>query len=204
MPDKQHWDQVYRSRAAESVSWFQARAALSLALIARCAPAADDPIVDIGGGASVLVDALLDAGHTRLHVLDLAGPALAASRQRLGPRAAEVQWLEADITDPAAPIPDCRIWHDRAVFHFMTTPAQQQGYRRKLAAHLLPGGHAVIATFAAHGPERCSGLPVQRYGIDTLAEAFRDELELLDSAEENHVTPGGGSQAFIYGRFRRR
>ncbi|GAC1630231.1 MAG: class I SAM-dependent methyltransferase [Nevskia sp.] len=198
---KTHWETVYTTKAAEDVSWFQAQATRSLAMIREAAPALDAAIVDVGGGASVLVDGLLDAGYRQLTVLDLSDAALAATRTRLGVRAAAVQWLAADITEVALPDAAYDVWHDRAVFHFLVEADARARYVGALRQALRLGGQAVIATFAEDGPERCSGLPVRRYSSAALAAELGAAFVLLDAQRETHETPGGGRQSFQYGRF---
>jgi SAM-dependent methyltransferase len=158
--------------------------------------------VDVGGGASTLVDALLDRGFTRLTVADLAGASLQAARARLGPRAERVRWLVADARTLRLARP-VDLWHDRAVFHFMTSPADQAGYLTSLREAVRVGGHAVLATFAREGPPSCSGLPVERYDAAGLARRLGGEFELLRSLETVHTTPRGQAQPFTYGLFRR-
>lgn len=199
MTTKQHWDDVYATKATTEVSWFQQHPELSLALIARATLATDAAILDVGGGASTLVDGLLALGYTNVTVLDLSGTALAAARHRLGARADQVTWLEGDVRD--ADLPAADLWHDRAVFHFLTDPADRAAYRAQLRATLRPGGQVVIATFAEDGPTRCSGLPVQRYSPAQLAAELGAGYRLVESEREEHHTPLGSVQAFTYGRF---
>ena len=196
---RDHWQRVYGSRAEDEVSWFQVRPLASLALISAAAAGPDARIVDVGGGASRLVDALLDAGHRGVTVLDIAEGALFLARRRLGPRAAAVEWITADVTtwQPGAPFD---VWHDRAVFHFLTLPEDREAYRATLRRALRPGGQAIVATFSTAGPERCSGLPVVRYEPETLASELGPELRLVQSAREEHLTPGGKLQRFQYSR----
>ena len=198
---KTHWETVYGTRAVDAVSWYQPDATRSLAMIRAAAVSPDSGIIDVGGGASRLVDGLFAAGYRDLTVLDLSAAALAAARTRLGDAAAPVHWLEADITETALPAARWDLWHDRAVFHFMTTDTQRAAYRQRLHASLRIGGQAIIATFAEDGPERCSGLTVVRYGPPALAAEMGDAFELLDSQRELHATPGGSRQSFQYSRF---
>ncbi|MBA2664379.1 MAG: class I SAM-dependent methyltransferase [Bradymonadaceae bacterium] len=201
MERKAHWEGVYTEKSPSDVSWFQPRPALSLELIEACSLGRAEAIIDIGGGASLLVDHLLDRGHGQVSVLDISAAGLAASRQRLGERAPSVCWLEADITDVA--LAPQRLWHDRAVFHFLTDPVDRQKYVQTLLATLESGGHAVIATFAEDGPERCSGLPIVRYSPESLAQTLGKELELVKVRREAHQTPAGRAQSFVYCLFRR-
>lgn len=195
-----HWQSVYETRSENEVSWFQDRPEKTLELIARSGLAKDGWIIDVGGGASNLVDHLLERDYSHIAVLDIAQTALARSRARLGPRAGDVEWIIADITQWRAPrLFD--LWHDRAVFHFLTDPADRDAYAATMAAAVKPGGRAVVATFAADGPKKCSGLPVCRYSAERLATAFAPSFRLVEELREDHVTPGGAIQKFQYGRF---
>lgn len=198
-----HWQGVHRSKSPEETSWFQLRPEPSLRLIDAAGLGGDTRMVDIGGGASTLVDHLLARGWQRITVLDIAEDALRRARERLGERAAAVTWEVADVTR-WRPEQSFELWHDRAVFHFLTDAADRAAYRDTLAAALRPGGYAVVATFALDGPERCSGLPVVRYDSAALAAEFAGCLELVQSARDEHVTPGGKLQAFTFCLFRRR
>ena len=202
MSRKAHWEAVYTQKAPETVSWYQPRASVSLRLIELAGVGPGDRIIDVGGGASVLVENLLEAGHRELTVLDLSGAALARTRSRLGGRAAAVTWLEADVTATNLPAAGYDLWHDRAVFHFLVEPGDREAYLRTLRQALRPGGHVIIATFAEDGPERCSGLPVRRYGPQQLQAELGEDFELLASQREEHVTPGGAVQRFQYSLFR--
>jgi SAM-dependent methyltransferase len=172
-------------------------------LIGAVALANDAEIVDVGGGASTLVDELLDRGFERLTVVDLAESSLNAARARLGPRAGLVKWIKADVRTLRLPHP-VDLWHDRAVFHFLTEPADQDAYLSSLREAVRPGGHVIIATFGPQGPERCSGLPVERYDAAKLSRRLGSEFELVRSLEKVHTTPGGATQQFIYCLFRSR
>jgi ubiquinone/menaquinone biosynthesis C-methylase UbiE len=197
---RRHWERVYVEKAEQEVSWFQEVPAISMRLVAATGVGPDARIVDVGGGASRLVDALLVDGYGRLTVLDLAAPALERARQRLGSRAASVSWVAADVTS-WRPDGTFDVWHDRAVFHFLVRPEERAAYRSALLRALRAGGHAIVATFAADGPERCSGLPVARYDPDALAVELGPELRLVESLREEHRTPGGKVQRFQYSRF---
>jgi ubiquinone/menaquinone biosynthesis C-methylase UbiE len=198
MPNKDHWEQVYTSRPATSVSWFQPRAERSLRLIESTGVGHNAAIHDIGGGASTLVDDLLDAGYRNLTVLDISGQALAAARERLGMRACRVRWVEADITQADIAPNSVDLWHDRAVFHFLTSPADRAAYVRTVFRAVKPGGFVIVATFAEDGPEKCSGLEVVRYRPDTLHGEFGDAFTLVGHEHEAHQTPTGNEQAFVY------
>jgi SAM-dependent methyltransferase len=198
-----HWEHVYETRAADAVSWYQFEPELSLAMIARSGVPLDAPLIDVGGGASVLVDALLDAGHSDLTVLDIAAGALERSRARLGAAAAEVAWIVGDLLQFAPP-KRYALWHDRAVFHFLVDADDRARYMETLRRSLRPGGQLIVATFAEDGPERCSGLPVARYSADELHAAFGAEYALLESFKEVHRTPSDAEQRFTWVRLRRR
>lgn len=198
MDSRQHWQRVYTEKPAESMSWHQPSAARSVAMIRRVAPDVRTPIIDVGGGASVLVDELLAAGYERVTVLDLAASALSTARARLGPRAMHVHWLEADVLTAALPAAGYGVWHDRAVFHFLTSPADRLEYVRRVRHAVRPGGFVLIATFADDGPARCSGLPVARYSADALHREFGDEFELILDEREEHRTPDDTVQTFVY------
>jgi trans-aconitate methyltransferase len=191
---------IHRDKAPRETSWFQEVPEPSLRLIAATGLAPESPAIDVGGGASTLVDHLLDAGWTRLTVLDLAAQGLQRAQTRLGDRAQAVRWLVADVTE-WRPDAEFALWHDRAVFHFLTEPAQRDGYRRALRQAVPPGGHVIIATFAADGPERCSNLPVARYDAAELAAEFQDCLKLIETLRHEHTTPAGKVQAFTFCRF---
>ena len=197
-----HWDEVWRNRDPTDVSWFQPDPARSRRLVTTHCPDRAAPVLDVGGGAAVLVDTLLDEGYRDVTVLDVAGSALEHARQRLGPRADAVTWVVADVTtvEPRRPV---ALWHDRAVFHFLTEEADRQRYVDRLTAGVRPGGHAIIATFAADGPERCSGLPVRRHAPEDLARAVAPALVPVTVEREVHTTPWDTEQAFTVGVFRR-
>jgi trans-aconitate methyltransferase len=196
---RQHWERIYGEKADDEVSWHQARPATSLRLIANAGPGAGARIVDVGGGASRLVDALLDTGFQHVTVLDLAEAALDKAKRRVGRRASSVAWVQADVTC-WAPEAAFDVWHDRAVFHFMVRPEDREAYRGTLRRALRPGGQAIIATFAPDGPERCSGLPVARYDPEALAAELGDGFRLVESCREDHVTPSGKVQRFQFSR----
>jgi len=193
----QHWETVYSNKSVDQVSWFQLHAASSLRLVEGCA-GRDASIIDVGGGASVLVDNLLDAGYRNLTVLDLAESALAASRVRLGARAQSVQWIAADITRADLPAARYDVWHDRAVFHFLTDPADRARYVAQVLKSVKSGGHVIVAAFGPGGPLQCSGLDVMRYAPDALHAEFGAPFRLLGHQTEIHRTPAGGVQEFVY------
>lgn len=198
MQPKQHWENVYTSKPTNAVSWFQQHAALSLDLIKATGAAHNASIIDVGGGASTLVDDLFADGYSDLTVLDLSAAAMHEARKRLGTHGDQVQWLEADITQVELPRKRYDIWHDRAVFHFLTTQKQRDAYVRNVYHSVKPGGHIIMATFAEDGPEECSGLPVVRYRADDLHDEFGDAFTLLKHQKEAHQTPFGTVQQFTY------
>lgn len=200
----QHWQQVYQDKASDQVSWFQTQATQSLALIKQSHLSKQDPIIDVGGGASVLVDDLLAQRYQHITVADLAEAALLQSQQRLAEQASQVDWRVGNILDLQLPAQYYQLWHDRAVFHFLTEAQDRERYVQQLKHALKPGGYVLIATFAEDGPERCSGLPVQRYSIEALSEIFAaPHFHLLHSSKDTHMTPAGREQRFIFALFRK-
>jgi 2-polyprenyl-3-methyl-5-hydroxy-6-metoxy-1,4-benzoquinol methylase len=199
---KRHWEEVYGKKAENEVSWFQEEPETSIEFIRHCGSGLAAAIIDIGGGESRLVDRLLDAGYSDLTVLDLSEHALRHTKERVGERAQTVNWIVADITIWNAPR-RYRLWHDRAVLHFLTEAEDRAAYRRALLDAVSPGGCVVISTFALDGPEKCSGLPVVRYSAETLAKELGPELRLMETREEEHATPWGTTQRFQFSRFRR-
>jgi SAM-dependent methyltransferase len=197
-----HWQRIYDSRAPEELSWFQAEPRSSLRLIETAGLDTQARILDAGGGASRLVDALLERGYENLGVLDVAPTALDLVRERLGERASEVEFILGDVRDFTSP-GGWDLWHDRAVFHFLMRRDDRERYGQALRAALAPGGRAIVATFGPEGPPRCSGLDVVRYSPESLREAIGPGFELLASREEQHRTPGGAVQQFIYCLFLR-
>jgi SAM-dependent methyltransferase len=202
MDRQTHWQTVYTSKGESEVSWFQDSPHPSLDLIALTGAARDAAILDIGGGASRLVDALMDAGYTDLSILDLSEAALAAARARLGPRAAKVRWIATDVT-VWEPERAYDVWHDRAALHFLTAPSEQAAYVKCVGRALRRGGHAIIGSFAPDGPEKCSGLPVVRHDAASLGALLGERFTLIDSRRHDHVTPWGATQRFQFSTFRR-
>ncbi len=198
MNDKEHWETVYTRKAPEEVSWFQPEAELSLRLIDDIGLPRSARMIDVGGGASTLVDGLLERGFSSVTVLDLSGAALQAARHRLGPDARRVTWIEADVTTVALEDHSYDVWHDRAVFHFLTEPVDRNAYVAQVRRSVRPGGHVIVASFAEDGPEKCSGLPVMRYSPGALHGAFGSSFELIGQQRETHHTPSGASQSFVY------
>ena len=196
MDAQTHWELVYGTKAAGEVSWFCPHLETSLALIERLAPDHSAAIVDVGGGAATLVDDLLSLGYRNLAVLDISRTALAVTRERLGPTAPEVKWLVADITQASLEPDSCDLWHDRAVFHFLTWPSQRMNYVEKAASSIKSGGHLLLSAFGPDGPSKCSGLDVVRYNAEALQIEFGSAFHLLESYTEWHTTPSGGRQQF--------
>jgi SAM-dependent methyltransferase len=198
MNKEQHWDRVYRTKAASEVSWYQPEARLSLELIRRVAPELDAPIVDVGGGASTLVDGLLRGGYRDVTVMDLAPAALARAQERLGERASQARWMVADVLEAPLLPASCAVWHDRAVFHFLTDARDRARYVAQVQRVVRPGGYVIVASFGPEGPRRCSGLEVVRYDPNGLHAEFGSAFRLLDSTKEDHRTPAGAVQPFVY------
>lgn len=200
---KSHWENVHASKAETEVSWHQNEPRLSLELIREFLPVEHGRVIDVGGGASRLVDGLLGLNLDRLAVLDIAGAALAKAKARLGEKAKMIEWMITDLVE-ARDLGEFDIWHDRAVFHFLTDAADRRKYV-ELAERTIPaGGHLVIATFADDGPLQCSGLNVQRYNADAMTAELGPGFALVKETREAHATPWGSSQSFFYGAFRRR
>jgi len=203
MGPREHWESIYEARPPTEVSWYAPHLADSLRLIREVA-SPDASIIDVGGGASTLVDDLLGAGFSRLTVLDIADAALSHARSRLGGEASRVSWIQADVTSATLPENAFDIWHDRAVFHFLGTDTDRRAYLDVLRRSLKPGGHVVMGTFSLSGPEKCSGLDVTRYDAATLGRELGPEFLLSVSESPVHTTPAGKSQSFLLCRFARR
>ena len=203
MGRKTHWERVYATESPHEVGWFQPQPTVSLRLIESAGVPLDAGIIDVGAGASTLVDELLERGYGDVSVLDVSRSGVQHIKRRLGERAEQVQWIEADVTG-FHPERRWDLWHDRAVLHFLTDPADRLGYRRALEQGVAPGGHAIVATFGPEGPKRCSGLEVVRYSPATLSAELGDAFELREARGEDHLTPTGVVQHFIYCLLRRR
>jgi ubiquinone/menaquinone biosynthesis C-methylase UbiE len=203
MSTREHWDAIYRHKAPDSVSWYRPHLEQSLAWIDSCALDPRAHVVDVGGGASTLVDNLLDRGFERISVVDLSAQALAQAQARLGDSARAVRWVVGDATTQLFDKDSVDLWHDRAVFHFLTEPAQRDAYIAALRRSVRQGGYVIIATFGPQGPERCSGLPVVRYSPAGIAAALGSDFVLENEANVEHTTPAGASQAFAYALCRR-
>ena len=197
-----HWDNVYTSKRENEVSWFQESPAISLDLIKASGAKPRASIVDVGGGASRLVDALLESGYNAVTILDLSERALATTQARLGELASKVQWIVADVTT-WEPSLTYDLWHDRAVLHFLTEPKDRAAYAERVWKAVRSGGQVIIGTFAPDGPERCSGLPVMRHDTSSLGALLGPSFELIESRSHEHKTPMGTTQLFQFSRFRR-
>lgn len=198
MESKHHWENVYSSKSSDAVSWFQPHATRSLAIIQNLVPDTGASIIDVGGGASTLIDDLLDLNYSNLTVLDLSSNALDVAKNRLGDASGKVRWLENDVTQLSPPKHSIDLWHDRAVFHFLTDEDERRGYVDVVLNSVKPGGYVIVATFAEDGPEKCSGLPVRRYSASGLHAEFGSPFKMLGHEKEVHQTPFNTSQSFVY------
>jgi 2-polyprenyl-3-methyl-5-hydroxy-6-metoxy-1,4-benzoquinol methylase len=198
MSTERHWESVYGTKSETEVSWYQTHAELSLRLIRETGVPKDAAVIDIGGGASTLVDDLLDEGFTGVSVLDLSAVALKVAQHRLGHRSDQVNWNRDDILEVDLPKHHFDVWHDRAVFHFLTDEEDRRRYVESVIRAVKPGGFVIVATFSENGPERCSGLPVKRYRADELHAEFGEPFTLLSHVRETHMTPSGKDQQFVY------
>ena len=199
----EHWQDVYASKPPDRLGWYKPRLDTSLEWIGDLDLPADAPIIDIGCGASTLVDDLLDAGYSAITALDIAENALELMQRRLGNSADRVDWLAADITNADLPGDHFRLWHDRAVFHFLTEAGDRERYRERMASALASGGYLLIGLFTPEAPPRCSGLPVQRYTLEQLSAELGAGFEVIRHRHEPHITPGGVEQAYLYALFRK-
>ena len=198
MDVRTHWEKIYTTKAPDQVSWYRPHLETSLALIKRSAPDRTASIIDVGGGESTLVDDLREQGFENITVLDVSQAAINASRERLGERAAGVHWIAADITQVELERLAYDVWHDRAVFHFLTAHEQRVAYVRQVARSAKSGGHVIVSTFGPEGPTTCSGLDVVRYDADALHDEFGARFRLIESSKEMHQTPFGTAQQFLY------
>jgi ubiquinone/menaquinone biosynthesis C-methylase UbiE len=196
--NKQHWETVYSSKPSDAVSWYQPHADRSLQLIQATGLGPQTKVIDVGGGASTLVDDLLLHGYQDVTVMDLSASALAVARARQAPMEARVQWLVADVTTAELPAHAFDVWHDRAVFHFLTRAEDRRAYVAQVLRSVKPGGHVIVATFADDGPLQCSGLPVMRYAPEGLHAEFGEPFTLVAHQREAHTTPFGTVQQFVY------
>jgi len=200
---KEHWERAYTAKSLQELSWYQDEPTLSLRLIRSCELGPNAAIIDVGGGASLLVDRLLSEGYSRVAVLDISANSLAFVKARLGERASEVEWFEADIT-AFSPPHAFSLWHDRAVFHFLIDPEDRKKYVEVLKKTLRSGGYLVLAAFAIGGPMKCSGLDIVQYDAEKLLRELGDKFELVEEATERHLTPAGKEQLFCYFRLLRK
>ena len=203
MNQQNHWEQVYSGNQRRNLGWYAPHLQTSLRWIKGLGLDVEAPIIDVGGGASTLVGDLLEAGYRSITVLDISTSALSSVKQSMGKKAELVNWLEGDITSLEMPSHYYALWHDRALFHFLTESEQQRRYRDQLTKALQPGGHLIIGTFAPEAPPRCSGLPVQRYSREQLEITLGRGVELKQHRQELHVTPGGVEQMYLYCHFRK-
>jgi SAM-dependent methyltransferase len=197
MNKKEHWENVYKNKSAAQVSWYQQEPILSLNLINKYSPHHDVHIIDVGGGASTLCDYLLHYGYRHITVLDISTHAITQARQRLGDKSALIEWKVEDVTQ-FVPRKTFDLWHDRAVFHFLTDEKERERYRQVLEAAVAVGGHVIIAAFALGGPSQCSGLDIVQYDAEKLKTALGEKFSLLEQTSETHHTPTGQEQAFGY------
>ena len=198
MDARPHWENIYTTKAPDAVSWYRPHLETSLELIQRVAPARSTPIIDVGGDESTLVDDLLTRGYDNLTLLDVSSAAIQFTKERLRQRAVSVQWIVGDITTADLPANAYDVWHDRAVFHFLTTPDQRSAYVQQVGRSVRSGGHVLVSTFGPEGPTKCSGLDVLRYDAESLHAEFGARFQMLESLKELHGTPFGTTQQFLY------
>jgi len=198
MNRKTHWERIHTEKEPQDLTWFQEAPTVTVQMLESTGATPQSPVIDVGGGTARLVDHLVANGYESVTVLDISNAALDHSRKRLGPASERVQWIVADVLDAELP-QTYEVWHDRAVFHFLTDADERRRYANQLLDALVPGGHVIIATFAEDGPDRCSGLPCVRYSPEALhAELGSDRFRLIESARETHVTPRQREQRFQY------
>lgn len=198
MTTQAHWEKVYQTKAVDEVSWYRPHLEVSLKLIGDAAPDHASAIIDVGGGEATLVDDLVGQGYSDVTVLDISSAAIDVAKARLGPSAAQVDWITGDITTVELEAARYDVWHDRAVFHFLTSAEDRAAYVRQVARAVRRGGHVIVATFGPEGPDKCSGLDVVRYDAEHLHGEFGPKFRLLDSVTELHETPWGTPQQFMY------
>ena len=203
MNEAEHWEEIYTTKPANQVGWYAPHLETSRRWIAELKLAAENPIIDVGGGASTLVDDLLDSGHKNLTVLDLSERAIHVTKERLGNLSSAVTWLHGNVTEIELPSRNFGLWHDRAVFHFLIEQEMAQKYRDAILRALKIGGYFIVGTFGLDAPPQCSGLPVQRYTSELLSDTFGKEFELKRHQNEMHNTPSGAEQAYVYCLFQR-
>ncbi len=198
MDVKTHWEKVYKTKAPDSVSWYLPHLETSLALIKRTGATSSSYIIDVGGGESTLADDLVSRGYQNVTVLDISETAVNVSKQRIGEAAVHVHWLVADVLNTELEPHAYDVWHDRAVFHFLTTMEQRIAYVHNVARSVRRGGHVIVSTFGPEGPRKCSGLEVMRYDANSLHDQFGARFRLIESSQELHETPQGATQQFLY------
>lgn len=198
MTTEAHWEKVYQTKAVDEVSWYRPHLEVSLRLIDDAAPDTRSAVIDVGGGEATLVDDLVSRGYSDVTVLDISAAAIEVAKARLGLPAASVHWIIGDITTVDLDAARYDLWHDRAVFHFLTSAEDRAAYVRQVARAVKRGGHVIVATFGPDGPEKCSGLDVVRYDAQQLHGEFGPKFRLLDSVTELHETPWGAPQQFMY------
>jgi ubiquinone/menaquinone biosynthesis C-methylase UbiE len=198
MEAKNHWETVYGTKASDAVSWYAPHLTESLSYIQKTGLPKAAAVIDVGGGEATLVDDLLADGYTNVSVLDISSKALEVCRHRLGDRGRGVSWIAANVLEHAFAPNSIDIWHDRAVFHFLTDDLQRKAYVEQVLRALRPGGYAIVGTFGPEGPKQCSGLPVARYDADALHDEFGGSFRLVDSSTSVHTTPWGATQQFVY------
>jgi SAM-dependent methyltransferase len=198
MNRKSHWENVYQTKDVDQVSWYREHLENSIDLILETKVGKEKAIIDIGGGSSTLADDLLKFGFFDITVLDISAKALENSRRRLGKKAESVKWLVADITETQLPQNHFDVWHDRAVFHFLTDAKDRRKYAELVRRSITDGGHIIVASFGLGGPKKCSGLDVVRYSPESLQNEFGEDFELVKTISETHATPSGSTQEFIY------
>ncbi|MDP2117713.1 MAG: class I SAM-dependent methyltransferase [Brevundimonas sp.] len=198
MTNKAHWENVYQNKAVDEVSWYRPHLEVSLQLIEQGAPDTGSAVIDVGGGEATLVDDLVERGYSDVTVLDISSAAIEVAKRRLGAAAASVHWITGDITAVELEAARYDVWHDRAVFHFLTSADDRAAYVRQVSRAVKLGGHVIVATFGPEGPEKCSGMDVVRYDAENLHGEFGPRFRLLDSVTELHETPWGTPQQFMY------
>lgn len=203
MSNRAHWNHIYQTKERNEVSWYAPHLTRSLSFITNAAPHKHAEIIDVGAGESTLIEDLLASGYTNLNYLDISDEAVSATRDRLGTSGQSVQWYVGDVTSIALPADRFDVWHDRAVFHFLLETGQRKAYVAQLQRSVKVGGQVIIATFAQDGPVQCSGLPIVRYTAEALSLILGEEFNLVGQVDEEHCTPAGKVQKFIYCRFRR-
>lgn len=203
MDRKDHWEDVYSSKPANRLGWYEPHLEISLNWIRELLPGKTIPLIDVGGGASTLVDDLVEGGYRSVTVVDISGKALARTRKRLGDNAESVKFIEGDITELKLPEHFYGLWHDRAVFHFLIEEEDRKKYISNLQKSVIDNGYVVIGTFAPEAPPRCSGLPVERYDANSLGEVLGEQFEMLDNLKDMHITPGGVEQMYLYCKFKK-